>query len=80
MHVHLHLHVRTWSYVVNPVDNVCNHAVSSFIELVEDIFKIPGVKLFLNSHINQDPLAGPHLGAGGGGPSPPLGTLLPPLE
>ena len=56
MHVHLHLHVRTWSYVVNPVDNVCNHAVSSFIELVEDIFKIPGVKLFLSSHINQDPL------------------------
>ena len=30
--------------------------MSSFIELVEDIFKIPGVKLFLSSHINQDPL------------------------
>lgn len=56
LYLYLHVHVGTWSCVVNYVYNLCNHAVSSFIELVKDIFKIPGVKLFLSGHINQDPV------------------------
>ena len=32
------------------------HAVPSFIELVQDIFQIPGAKLFLSDRINQDTL------------------------
>lgn len=32
------------------------HAVQSFVELVEYVFTIPGVKVFLSNRICQDPL------------------------
>ena len=33
-----------------------NHTVSSFVELVPDLFRISGVKVFLSERVNQDPL------------------------
>ena len=31
-------------------------AVNSFVELVPVLFQLPGIKVFLSGHINQDPL------------------------
>ena len=34
----------------------CSTAANAFIELVEYLFKIPGVKTFLSERVSQDPL------------------------
>ena len=35
---------------------LCHTIVKSFLELIEYIFKIPGVKFFLSERMSQDPL------------------------
>ena len=40
-----------WYYCVSLI-----YTVSSFVELVPELFKISGVKVFLSDRINQDPL------------------------
>ena len=41
--------------LMSSLQNYCIHAVKAFVELVEYLFTIPGVKVFLSEKISQDP-------------------------
>ena len=38
------------------LQNYCIHAVKAFVELVEYLFTVPGVTVFLSEKISQDPI------------------------
>ena len=56
MGLRLQVYIILFLYIIIIYTCVCHATVKSFLDLIEYIFKIPGVKFFLSERMSQDPL------------------------